>query len=153
MKTMYIMCGLPGSGKSTWARKRVEKSKTTIVINKDAIRTMINGGIYEYDEDKEPIVKKIVLAIISKLDAGFDVVIDETNIKERKRQELAFLAHQYGYTPIIIYCKGNGDNLNNRMQDSRGITPEKWDEVIKKMEADFEPPVGNECTVWKVDSI
>jgi predicted kinase len=145
MKTMYIMCGLPGSGKSTWARKCVEKDKNTIIISKDAIRTMINGK-YVFDQDREVLVKEIVQSIISGLKLNVNIIFDETNITSKKRQDLVFLAHQYGYSPIIVYCKGNGNNLENRiMDDSRGYTKDQWEKVIENMAAAFEKPDGSEC--------
>ena len=144
MKTMYIICGLPGSGKSTWA-KRMVKSEGAIIISKDAIRTMIHGE-YIFDNDREPIVGAILTAIVSGIKLNIDIIIDETNITQERRQRLVFLAHQYGYTPMIVYCKGNGKNLENRMTEPKGYTKEKWEEVINKMQEDFEPPVGNECS-------
>lgn len=150
MKTMYIMCGLPGSGKSTYARKMVEKNRSTIIINKDAIRTMING-VYRFENDREPIVKEIVHSIIKGLNLQVDIIIDETNIKQEKRQNLVFIAHQYGYTPMIVYCKGNGKNLENRMTEPRGYTEKEWSDVIEKMKADFEEPRGMECSMMVVE--
>ena len=44
MNTLLILQGIPGSGKSTWARKFIkDKSKSWIIVNRDAIRDMLGN--------------------------------------------------------------------------------------------------------------
>ena len=42
-KTFYIMCGIPGSGKSHWAQNLATASTQSEVISSDDIRQEING--------------------------------------------------------------------------------------------------------------
>ena len=80
--TAKITVGLPGSGKSTWAREYVEHNPNTVIVNNDAIRV-------EYmDREKidkwTPAVENYVrcqreLMIRTARFKGQDVVVDNTH--------------------------------------------------------------------------
>lgn len=80
--------GLPGVGKSTWARKWVEESPSTrIRVNRDDIRDML--GPY-WVPNREDLVTEIEVFIVeATLVKGFDVVVDATNFKSQRWKELA----------------------------------------------------------------
>ena len=54
MLNLYILIGNIGSGKSTWAREKVKSTPRTIIVNRDALRTMVGGGEYIFDKEMEP---------------------------------------------------------------------------------------------------
>ena len=145
----FIMCGLPGSFKTTWAIEYVKNNRNAVIISKDSIRQMISG-VYEFENDREPLVKRIVNSTIAELiGAGVDIIIDETNITKAGRVSLVMKLCCF-WTPVIVWCKGNGNNIENRMKESRGYTKEKWKEVIEGMAASFEAPTSDECEVLEV---
>ena len=82
---VYIMVGLPGSGKSTWIKNNL--SKDIEIINQDAIRVEL--GIMDNVDDKkigdkqqEKEVSKINDERVEKLIKDRkDFVIDNTNVK------------------------------------------------------------------------
>ena len=82
---VYIMVGLPGSGKSTWIKNNLPKDIE--IINQDSIR--IELGIMDNDEQKrignkeqEKEVSKINDERVDKLIKDRkDFVIDNTNVK------------------------------------------------------------------------
>jgi predicted kinase len=51
MKTnLYILIGLPGSGKTTWAKNKAKDDLRTVIISRDGFRSMIKGeGEYIFD--------------------------------------------------------------------------------------------------------
>lgn len=153
MKTIYIMCGLPGSGKSTWAKKQVKK-EDGIILSKDLIREMVYGN-YEFIKEKEYRVKAVLNAFITQLmfkDLG-DIIIDETNILRTKRKELLELINKLNfirfvdstkYKIVCVYCSSQEGNLERRMAEPKGQSKEVWEEVISDMKKSFEPPVKEE---------
>lgn len=139
----YIMCGIPGSGKSTWAKEKVNDG--CVIVSKDSIREMIHG-CYKYNKNTEPIVKELVKSCLDTMYVCFpsnSVIIDETNITKLKRKEWLCLLE--GAEKIIcVYCSSKEGNLDRRMNDCRGISKEKWNEVIGNMINSFEEPTLDE---------
>lgn len=82
MAKLTIMKGLPGSCKSTIARKMVEDEGNTARINRDDLRRMLFGG--KWSSYKEKIVISVEKAIAGAIISGFDwnVVIDDTNLRK-----------------------------------------------------------------------
>jgi predicted kinase len=83
--------GLPGSGKSTWAKAQVEKYPDRIKrVNKDDLRDMLHNG--RHTKPNERVVEKardaLILAIV---ESGFDVIIDDTNLAPRHFEHITQL--------------------------------------------------------------
>ena len=139
---IYLTCGLPGSGKSTWAKKFTGQHPNTIIVCKDNIRTMLHGE-YKYNRSIEVVVKEICKqAIKIALRKGFDIIIDETNINRDKRHDwIEFIQSiETEATFTIVFFPEAKNNLENRMKDNRGYTAAEWEEVINSMKKDFESP-------------
>lgn len=147
MQQVYILCGLPGSGKSTWAKKKVEEDELnrTIIVNKDAIQQMLLGK-YEYVPEIRSLVRILShISIWEALDRGYDVIIDDCHIKKEMRK---ILLAQFRFRDDIdislIYFSENERNLEYRMLSPKGVSKEIWSEVIENMKKDFEPPTQDE---------
>ncbi len=144
MNTVYIMCGLIGSGKSTYARKQVEESiEPIIVINKDSIREMMSGGKYVFNPETEPIVKEIAeRALKIALEYSYDIIIDATNIKAQYRKNWINLVKSISPERRIelVYCNEKKNNLTNRMKSPKGQSIETWIGVYQEMLENFEEP-------------
>lgn len=151
---IYIMCGLPGSGKSTKAKELVNDN--TIIVNKDSIRQMLFGS-YDYKPKFENLVKDTVEEIIMLcVDYNTSFIIDETNIKKEKRKQLVFLINQLvdinttNITDIVfIYCSENKNNLEYRMKEPKTQSRKIWEKVITSMKKDFEKPTIKEMNKYK----
>lgn len=92
MKKLIIMCGCPGSGKSTWIKEELKKSIYTVkVVSRDEIRF---GLLAENDADyfaKEKAVFSLFCKEISDALANdyIDIVIaDATHLNKRSRAKL-----------------------------------------------------------------
>jgi len=79
-RTIIFMRGLPGSGKSTWAKAWAEAEPTKrIRVAKDDIRRMF--GVY-WVPDRERFVNDTWSHIIKyALSDGYDVVVDDMNLQ------------------------------------------------------------------------
>jgi predicted kinase len=147
MNKVFILTGLIGAGKSTWAREYIKNSEKVIIINRDSIRKMLNGDIYVYNINLEALVRSIARETLShSLDYGVDIIIDETNITKQKRQSWINLIRENNKdTEIVcVYCSEKEKNLERRKKDDRGISFEIWEKVYKHMLETFEEPTTNE---------
>lgn len=86
--TLYILIGVPGSGKSTYAEELYEKSERGIaLVSSDQLRKSLYGNESCQDNPKKvfTLAHKIV---VDQLEHGFDVIFDATNIYAKDRMDL-----------------------------------------------------------------
>jgi predicted kinase len=92
MKKIILTKGLPGSGKTTWAKKQIEKDPGVYKrINKDDLREMLHNSLYSSAREKFIIEVRDFL-VKKALTDGFSVIIDDTNfnpVHERTMQRIA----------------------------------------------------------------
>lgn len=90
-KTLYLLCGPAGAGKSTWVRKQCAKSpKKNIHISRDEIRFSKISSQDEYfaheNEVFEDFIQKIQEAIDSK--TFENIYVDATHLNEKSRNKV-----------------------------------------------------------------
>lgn len=143
---VYLMCGLPGSGKSTWAKKK-SREVGAIIINRDSLRTMFYG-YYKFDPDYEYIVRNCAERLVNEIvecDVK-DVIIDECSLSVLSRRTWINLINIYHMSStdrvniVLVWCKESYRNVDFRSSDLRGFTKEYWEDVINKMKNSFQPP-------------
>ena len=97
MSKMWITLGLPGCGKSTWARHQLKLDGTAIRANRDDLRLMLHGGL-PWSGKRERKVKMVQYAIIrTAMMNKTNVIVDDTNLHPGTLQGLKDLA---------VECKG-----------------------------------------------
>ena len=82
MKKIILTRGIPGSGKTTWAKKWVEEdSEHRIRINWDDLRRMF--GKY-WVPSREEFIQDVTINILNdSLNYNYDIVVDNMNLSER----------------------------------------------------------------------
>ena len=81
MSKAIICKGLPGSGKSTWAKAFCEKNLDWHRVSRDDLRHML--GKYLVPK-REPLITKMQYSIVADiLDADKNVIIDDTNLNPK----------------------------------------------------------------------
>lgn|SRR5574343_443674 len=107
MITLVCTLGIPGSGKTTWAKEFLKENPEWVRVNRDDIRDMFSEN-YKFSKSIEDIITKAQLAIISDLlKSGINVICDDTNLNpntQKKFQEL---------------CSSIG--VNYKIQDFRSV--------------------------------
>lgn len=138
-----ILIGLPGSGKSTYA-KEISKDNT-IIVSRDAIRKELgyckNGDKVVLDNEKETIVSEIFnKRILNAAEEGKDIIIDNLNLKRKYRNAYKELLKKYCVNWEYIYFepkKGISENIKRR----EGQIDEK---IFDKMILSFDWPEHHE---------
>lgn len=81
--TIYVLCGLPGSGKSEFAKKLSEESGA-IIHSSDSIRAEVYGDENDQAHNNE-VFNILHKRIKENLLAGRSVIYDATNINKKRR--------------------------------------------------------------------
>ena len=142
-KFLFLMCGIPGSGKSTWIDKHINKDMVKIV-SRDAIRFSMVAENEEYFSKEKEVFKKFIDEIIAGLeDETKDMVIaDATHLNTASRTKVlnALGGNLKNIKVGVIFFKPNLElalERNENRKDTRAYVPRG---VIRRMESQFERP-------------
>ncbi len=96
MPRKILMCkGLPGSGKTTWAKNWLAGHPMALRVNKDELRAMLFNGVS--GKGRESLVLKVRDFVVSQaLDDGHDVIVDDTNFNPQHQARMETIAAQHG---------------------------------------------------------
>lgn len=92
MATLTITRGLPGSGKTTWARQQ----RGAVRVNRDDLRQMLHGGHIGLGWAEVQVTIAQRAQIEALLRAGINVICDDTNLMARVVKSLEQLAAECG---------------------------------------------------------
>lgn len=92
--------GLPGSGKSTWAREYVLTHPGSMRLNKDELREMLHAGKHTKYNEKQVLQYRDALTRLA-LAAKKTVIVDDTNLNPIHQETMAKIAEEYR-VPLVI---------------------------------------------------
>jgi predicted kinase len=149
MKEVYVLVGLPGSGKSTYARKLVEQKPESIIISPDYLRIMLHD-VYVFNDKYERIIRQMVSKIFEIAILSPDVscvIFDECLVSNTIEQREILIRYIRSFEPqighriiikAIIFETTVEDCIKRRHKDPKGSCPKSWDKVIKGRAAEHE---------------
>ena len=95
MPTLVVTRGLPGSGKTTWAKMRLNTDMLRAVrANRDDLRRALHGGRTGTDWAERQVTLAQRALVGELLRSGVDVICDDTNLRARTVRDLAELARE-----------------------------------------------------------
>lgn len=151
-KTLYIMCGPAGSGKTTWVHEHATPG-TSAHISRDRIRfSMVKEDEYYFSREKEvymEFVKQICKALSSEqIDK---VYADATHLTKKSRENLIKeIDSVYPFFDIVaVAIKPSVEQClaQNAQRSGREFVPEK---VIMNMYSSFEDPWDDDIEYIKI---
>jgi predicted kinase len=103
MLTVYFTIGLPASGKSTWAKTKVDKSPNAIKrVNKDELRAMLDNSYFSKGNEK--FVLNIQDQIIkAALEEGKHVIVDNTHLAPKHEARIRELIKGLAVLEIVDF--------------------------------------------------
>ena len=141
--TLYIVVGLPGSGKSTYATNFI-KDKDIEYLSSDELRAKFGSG-----ETDQTCTNQVFGHIKRKVDEflkdGKNVLVDATNVNRKERSDYINTTKKYGTKIVAIVFKMDRQGLidRNKKRGEQGgrVVPTF---VIDKMLAKYEEPSYSE---------
>lgn len=141
MATLFLVCGIPGSGKSTFLSNFV-KSPNSLIISRDKIRfSLLREGEKYFSH--ESVVKQMFYSGITKaLQLGYNVFADQSSINPTFRKEI--LNNVRGYKEANIIWINTPIEICIKRDSKRHGRERVGEKVIKNMYSHFVPPTFKE---------
>jgi len=145
MPTLYVLIGLPGSGKSHWAQTNADRIGA-VVVGSDEVRAEFQArGQNPYDGDA--VFAEVERRARAHLQAAQSVILDATHYQRRYRRYALDLALQLQVPcvavwfdiPLVKALQCNGGRTGDRFGEQR--LP---DHIIGEMAAYFDSPGRDE---------
>lgn len=83
VQRLWILQGLPASGKTTWAKQYLLANPRTIRVNRDSFRKMLHGDRPWNGRDERTTWKAAQAVVETALLEGKSVIIDDTNLNQK----------------------------------------------------------------------
>ncbi len=147
MIKVEMLVGIPGSGKSTYAKQVVAKDPSNYVrINNDDLRAMMNGSVWSADYEKMITDARNYL-IRDALKRGKNVIIDNLNLNRRHFDDVCKIAKSVN-TDVQVFEKVFYIELEEAIErDSKREGKAKVGEaVVKKW---FKDSAGKQFKFYK----
>jgi predicted kinase len=123
MAKLIIVRGLPGSGKSTYAKKLG-------CLHLEADMFHVQDGAYKFDftnlKKAHELCQKICREI---LESGADVVVSNTFVKNWEVEPYLDMAKYFQATVELVEMKGQYGNIHDVPSDIISKMKENWEEI------------------------
>lgn len=140
LKNLFLMCGAPGSGKSTWLREHVNTGESCI-ISRDAIRFNMVSEDEPYFSHEDEVFKEYIAMIQLALDTGdADVYCDATQLTEGARTKVLDRLNLENVDKIyaVVVRPSLEETLRrNALRTGRCVVP---DSAVKRMYNSYTDP-------------
>lgn len=144
MATVWVTRGLPGSGKTVWARERVEARPAGDVLrlSRDDLRRMaLPAGYHQPVETVEwRITVMHTAALRALLIAGYDVICDDTNLCEAHLRAVVEIARWADAVVEIVDFTGVPVEECIRRDAARPARDHVGEVVIRRLHARYLAP-------------
>lgn len=150
MSTLFVLCGIPASTKTTWCRKNVPKD--AIYVSRDEIRfSMLKPNDQYFSKEKE-VFDEFIKRIKDGLNRGFDVYADATHLNRNSRAKLmqAVGRGNWDFQALVFIASLDGCLNRNAGRGGRAYVPE---DSLTQMYHKFTIPTANEgfSKIWKME--
>lgn len=129
MPILYMLCGIPASGKSTYAKKFLKEHNNVKYVSRDEIRLSIIKDDEEYFSHEDEVFQNFTDIIACILIDGFDCIADATHLHMFSRKKLTMAIDQYIEDYKIVYVIFNTDIvtclMRNRLRQGRARVTDK----------------------------
>jgi predicted kinase len=138
MSKLYILCGAPGSGKSTFIQNHHKEGD--VIVSRDAVRFSMVKEDEEYFSKEKAVFKEFIRQIDVAIDAGYDVFADATHLNPASRNKLLRSISAKPDSIEVVWIKTPLQEClerNERRAGTRSYVPQT---VIRNMFNSIEAP-------------
>jgi predicted kinase len=126
MQTLYVMCGIPGSGKSTLSKRLAEE------------RGLMR---FSFDEMKCYTTRQFLLPVVAALQEGKSVVMDSTHLRESGRRSILQSVRNIRCRKVCVFMDTPFDECLRRNANRMAVVPVV---MVNSMYRSLQPPTLEE---------
>ncbi|GGL60345.1 hypothetical protein GCM10014719_71790 [Planomonospora parontospora subsp. antibiotica] len=149
-RTVVMMCGLAGSGKTTYALTLEESGYARLSIDEEIWRRFGRDGAEfapdEYERHKGAAEEELWERLAALMRAGRPVVLDYSFWRRETRRRYQAFIESHGYRWELVYLKADREILRRRLavrstvRGANAVTVSE--ELLDRYLAGFEEPAG-----------
>ena len=132
LNTLYIVRGLPGSGKSTYASKLADQLGCDYF---EADHFFMVDGVYTFDPMRLGEAHRLCFSAVKKaVQNGEDVIVSNTFTTIREVRKYVQLAHDFKYNIVLVHCTGKFGSIHDVPEYTMSAMRARWvsNSYIKK---------------------
>jgi len=136
MKTLIVLSALPGSGKSTWAKKYFDTHKNTYILSSDEVRFEVTKSYQDFSKQKK--VWRIINHRLKKLMKAEDATIIVDALNDTNEIRLKYIKDFPKFDKYVLVFmnknKSEREYFNHQREKVRWVP----DEALKVLYSRFE---------------
>ena len=130
MATIYVLVGLPGSGKTTWAH---DHFRDAAIFSSDDYRERLFNTLETTPEQNKEVFGSLYSDLFKRLNSGHDCVYDATNTSRKDRRRVLSNVRKE-HRKIAIYFDVSVELAKKRNQQRvRQVSDEVIDHFFNKL--------------------
>lgn len=145
MNKLYVLVGVPGSGKSTWVKNQKWADQCVVVSTDEFVEDYAKecGQTYSevFDDYMPTAVKLMADKVVRAREAGKDIIWDQTSTSVATRAKKIRMLPDY-YKIAVVFNKPDDEELKRRLASRPGKNV-PW-AVIDQMWGSWEDPTEEE---------
>lgn len=134
--TLILLCGIPGSGKTTYAEKYIKEHPDTVHLSSDNIRAELWGNEATQGDNNE-VFSLMQSRAIEALNNGQRVVYDCTNVTRKDRSYIIALCPKFAKIECHIIWAPIETCIERDAARERTVGKEVIDRMLKRFQAPY----------------
>lgn len=133
---LILLCGIPGSGKSTYAKEYIERDANAVHLSSDVIRNELYGDESIQGNPGE-VFSLMQKRAIEALNNGHNVIYDATNITRKDRQGIISVCPKFAKIECHIIWAPIEVCIERDATRNRTVGKEVIDRMLKRFQAPY----------------
>lgn len=133
---LILLCGIPGSGKTTWAKNYISKNPDFVHLSSDAIRAELYG-----DENIQGSPVEVFTLMqkkaVESLNAGHNVVYDATSMTRKDRAGIISMCPKFTHIQCNIIWAPIETCIERDTTRERTVGKEVIDRMLKRFQMPY----------------
>lgn len=151
MPKVYVLVGVPGSGKSTWVSNQLWASECVYVSSDHFVEEEAERQGKTYNEVFKDYATKAVSLMLDKViearEAGKDIIWDQTSVNVKSRKKKFSMLPNYEHIAVVFPTPEPEEHARRLNRPGKSIPKEILDSMINTFEMPTEEEGYKE--VWR----